>query len=103
MTMGPDPISRIVSRSSRLGMVSHGGDELVEVMPRIVRPRRRLGVVLDGEQRALDVAESLYGSVVEVDVRDLELRHSGHPAAAPTPLLAHGEAVGVAGGVALGG
>ena len=46
----------------------------VEERGGVVRAGAGLGVVLDGEGREGLVAEALDGAVVEVDVRDLELR-----------------------------
>jgi hypothetical protein len=39
-----------------------------------MRPRRSLGVVLDGKDRQLPMAESLNRPVVQIQVRDLESR-----------------------------
>src|SRR6266404_5633895 len=51
----------------------HHLHEPPEQIPRIVRPRRRLGVVLHREGRPAAHDEPLAGPVVEVDVRDLRL------------------------------
>jgi len=47
--------------------------ELVEEIGGIVRTRRSLGVVLDGEGGEFFVAESLDGLIVEIDVCDLDV------------------------------
>ena len=45
---------------------AHQGHELVEEVGRLVRPRRRLGVVLDAECPEVRIPEPLGGTVVEV-------------------------------------
>src|SRR5262245_22835404 len=52
----------------------HGGDELFKKIATILGPRAGLGMVLDGEDRQLAVADALHGAVVQVDVRDLDAR-----------------------------
>src|SRR5688572_9404731 len=109
MTMGPEPSRRIVSRSSRRGIrrrsqagargAPHGGNEISEVMSRVVGARRGFGVVLDREQWALDVPEPLHRPVVEVDVGDLELRGALHHALPSYARFPNREAVIVAGDV----
>ena len=51
--------------------------------PGVVRARRGLRVVLDGEDRQLAVPQSLDGAVVQVHVRDLERRRPGNRLLAP--------------------
>ena len=53
---------------------SHGGHEPVEHRERVERARRALGVVLDGLDRLLAVAQALDRAVVEVDLADAEAR-----------------------------
>ena len=50
------------------------GHEFGEVGKGVVRSGSRLGVVLHREQRELAMAHALDGSVVQVEVRDLERR-----------------------------
>src|SRR4051794_35637045 len=74
MTIGPEPRTRILCRSSRLGMRSHDlPDELVEQPERVVRPRARLGVVLHAAGRYVEQAQALHRAVVQVDVGQLGL------------------------------
>ena len=49
-----------------------GLEELAEVSLCVMWARRRLGVVLDGENRVLAVPHTFDGTVVEVKVGDLE-------------------------------
>src|SRR3954470_13992638 len=72
MTIGPEPSTRILFRSSRLG-TRDGPDELVEQAERVVRPRPRLRVVLDAAGGDVEQADALDGAVVEVDVGQLGL------------------------------
>ena len=55
----------------------HGSHEPVEHRERVERPRRALGVVLDGLDRLLAVAQALDRAVVEVDLADPEPRRAG--------------------------
>src|SRR5580700_8244616 len=92
MMIGPEPITSTDFRSGRLGMVASpcalrrrgglGGSsprastvhqlaELGEQAGRIVRPRRRLRVVLHREGRRVYQPQALDYTVVEVHVRDL--------------------------------
>jgi hypothetical protein len=85
-------------------MRAPGGDHLgeaAEEVPRVVGPRRRLGVVLHAEERQLAVGQALHGPVVQAAVRDFDrvrqplvghrvavvLRGDGDLAG---PLVAHG-------------
>ena len=52
----------------------HLVEELPEQVVRVVRARRRLGVILHAEHRLGLVAQPLDGAVVEVDVGDLHVR-----------------------------
>src|SRR3954451_23400806 len=72
MTISPEPSTRILFRSSRLG-TRDGPDELVEQMQRVVRPRPRLRVVLHAAGGHVEQADALDGAVVEVHVRELGL------------------------------
>src|SRR3954453_5229203 len=88
MTIGPEPIKRILLMSSRLGISTQPAarscrqlHEAVEQVAGIVRSGTRLRVVLD--RRAGDVAQdkALHRTVVEVQVRQLrrpELRLPAH-------------------------
>ena len=59
--------------SARSRGALHGrGHEPVEHRERVERARRALGVVLDGLDRLLRVAQALDGPVVEVDLADVE-------------------------------
>src|SRR5262245_42601863 len=71
MTIGPDPMRRIDSRSSLRGMPVHQVVELVEEVASVVGPGSGLGVVLDAERRRVQHAQALADTVVEVDVRHL--------------------------------
>ena len=68
----------IVSRSSRRGISRSPGasdaglDELGQLLARVVRPGRRLGVELHAPDRAASQAQALDRAVVERAVRDLE-------------------------------
>ena len=55
-----------------------GLEELTEVSLRVVWARRRLGVVLDGENRVLAMPHAFDSTVIEVEVSDLERVRSGH-------------------------
>ena len=50
----------------------HFVEELREQVVRVVRARRRLGVVLHREDRLVDVAQAFDRAVVQVEVRDLD-------------------------------
>src|SRR5215203_291596 len=112
MTIGPEPSTRILWRSSRLGMGSTSAgrpdrgltgspgirpgildlcDELVEQVQRVVRPRPRLRVVLDAAGRHVEQPDPLDRPVVEVDVRELGLAEVGLQP--PAGLAADREAV----------
>src|SRR5919112_6031945 len=92
MTIGPEPSTRILWRSSRLGMRRLDlADELVEQPERVVRPRSRLRVVLHAAGGHVEQADALDRAVVEVHVRELGLAEVGLQ---PLPgLTAHREAV----------
>ncbi len=66
-----------------------GLEELAEVSLRVMWARRRLGVVLDGENRVLAVPHAFDGTVIEVKVRDLEGARSRYAAG----VAAHREAM----------
>src|SRR5213596_2840623 len=70
MTIGPEPSTRILCRSSLRGM--ERPDELVEQPEAVVRPRAGLGVVLHAARRHLERADALDRAVVEVDVGQLD-------------------------------
>ena len=53
-----------------LGLLNHPSESLEEVCG-IVRSRRRLRMVLNGEQRVFLVPHAFHGLVVQVDVSDL--------------------------------
>src|ERR1700675_4176544 len=67
------PVSSVFRYEIRyLGIRSpsfHHFDEPLEQVVRVVRPRRGLRVILDGEDGQLPVAHALRGAVVEVHVR----------------------------------
>ncbi len=93
MTIGPEPRTRILCRSSptrhaaRLDLA----DELVEQVHRVVRPRPGLGVVLHAARGDVEQPDALDRPVVEVHVRELRLPEVGLQ---PLPgLAAHREAV----------
>src|SRR6267378_5882236 len=81
--MGPEPITIAVLTSSRLGIapppdrglrpldLRHEISEDVLVIP---RPRPRLRVILDGEDRQLPMGHPFHRAVVQVHMGDLELR-----------------------------
>src|SRR3954465_14250592 len=90
MTIGPEPSTRILLRSSRLGM-GEAVDELVEQPERVVRAGTGLGVVLDAARRHVEQPDALHRAVVEVDVRQLRGARLGLD---PLPgLTPEGEAV----------
>src|SRR5207245_268891 len=47
---------------------AHALAELLEEITAVVGPRRRLGVILDAEQRPVAMAHSLQRAVVQIDV-----------------------------------
>src|SRR5438270_13378744 len=75
MTIGPEPISRILRRSSLLGMALPGSLDLpyepVEQVPRVVSPWSGLWVVLHSRARNVHQRETLDCAVVQVDVGEL--------------------------------
>src|ERR1043165_5386844 len=71
MTIGPLPRTRILCRSSRLGMRREEVDELVEEAEGVVGAGARLGVVLDATGGDVEQADSLDRVVVEVHVGEL--------------------------------
>src|SRR5215217_7550538 len=98
MTIGPEPSTRILWRSSRLGIrsISAGHpdgvpmgwagirpgilylpDELVEQPDRVVRARARLRVVLHAAGRHVEQPDALDRAVVEVHVGQLGLAEVG--------------------------
>src|SRR5918998_6563377 len=76
MTMGPDPMMRMLAMSSRRGTlgprlcrdVLH---ELLEEVPRVPRTGARLGMVLHAPGPQIPVGEALDGAIVEVAVGQL--------------------------------
>src|SRR3954453_8537467 len=76
MTIGPEPRTRILFRSSRLGMLEPR-DELVEEVEGVVRPRSRLRVVLDAAGGDVEQADPFDRAVVEVHVGELRLAEVG--------------------------
>src|SRR3954451_22744172 len=66
MTIGPEPSTRILCRSSRLGMRREEVDELVEQPQGVVGAGARLGVVLHTAGGYVEQADPLDGVVVEV-------------------------------------
>src|SRR3954471_18150999 len=70
MTIGPEPSTRILCRSSLRGTVELR-DEVVEQAEAVVWPRAGLRVVLDAGGRDVEQPEPLDGAVVEVHVREL--------------------------------
>src|SRR5688500_11961232 len=72
MTIGPEPRTRILWRSSLLGMRGlEQGDELVEEPEGVVGAGTGLGVVLDAAGGDVEQADSLDRVVVEVHVGEL--------------------------------
>src|SRR5439155_24089638 len=80
MTIGAEPITRTERMEGSRGIRSshaargHLLHELAEQVVAVVRARARLGVVLDGKNGKLPVAESLDRTVVQVDVGQLVFR-----------------------------
>src|ERR671923_823058 len=70
MTIGPEPIRQIDSRSGRLGKTV-SFYEFVDQVPGVVRARAGLGVELHRARAQLWEVEPLDGAVVERDVRRL--------------------------------
>src|SRR5918995_3659285 len=96
MTIGPEPIIRILSMSSRRGTPLCPGlfvgdllHELVEQVARVAWPRTRLGVVLDAPRVERGAGEPFDRPIVEVAVGHLDSSGQG--------LLADSEAVVLAG------
>src|SRR3954469_839694 len=77
MTIGPEPRTRILWRSSRLGMRREEVDELVEEPEGGVGAGARLGVVLDAAGGYVEQADPLDGVVVEVHVGELRRAELG--------------------------
>src|SRR5690349_21273819 len=75
MTIGPDPSTRILLRSSLRGI--ERPDELVEEVEAVVRARAGLGVVLDAARGDVEQANALDRAVVEVHVGELGLAEVG--------------------------
>src|SRR5271166_2803845 len=69
MTIGPEPIRRILWMSSRRG--TELSYEAVEQVKRVVGPRTPLGVVLDGGARHVPELEAFDRPVVKVYVGEL--------------------------------
>src|SRR6266508_1287278 len=68
MTIGPDPIRQIDSRSRRLGKCAHLLDPTVDQAPGVVRPGPCFRVELDGAGAQLGILETLDRLVIEGDV-----------------------------------
>src|SRR6188768_1561028 len=77
MTIGPEPIRRMVWRSVRFGTSAFRSldqvDEAPEEITRVVRTGRRLRMILDGEERLLGVREPLDRLVVQIEVGERRL------------------------------
>src|SRR6266511_5734665 len=71
MTIGPEPIKQMDSRSGRLGKAAHLLDPAVEQRPRVMRPRARFGMELHRARAQLGEVEALDRAVVEGNVRRL--------------------------------
>src|SRR5829696_10498506 len=99
MTIGPEPITSTCRTSPRLGTPTpgtvHQVVEPVEEVAGVVRPGRRLRVVLHPERRPVQAAQTLYHAVVEVDVGHLGPAELG--LADPVGRRLHGEPVVVRG------
>src|SRR4051794_17419141 len=93
MTIGPEPSTRILFRSSLRGI--EGSDELVEQVKGVVRSRPGLRVVLHAAGGDVEQADALDRAVVEVHVRELGLAEVGLDDLAG--LARDGEAVVLAG------
>ncbi len=65
--LAPGRVTRRVPRGA-----AHGGDEAVEDREGVERAGRALGVVLDGLDRLVRVAQPLDRAVVEVELADVE-------------------------------
>src|SRR5690242_20179127 len=72
MTIGPDPMIRILWMSVRLG-IPHQIEKLFEQVIGIVRPGRRFRMILNAEGGNGTVFEAFYRVVVQVDVRDVHV------------------------------
>src|ERR1051326_4356757 len=72
MTMGPDPMIRILWMSVRLG-IPHQIEKLFEQVIRIVRTRRCFRMVLNAEGRHGAVLETFASVVVQVDMGDVHI------------------------------
>src|SRR5690349_20745504 len=72
MTIGPEPSTRILRRSSRLGMAREPRQELVEQVEAVVGAGARLRVVLHAAGGHVERPYALDRAVVEVDVRELD-------------------------------
>src|SRR3954451_7846854 len=74
MTIGPEPRTRILWRSSLRGMgLLDRADEVVEEPERVVRAGAGLGVVLDAAGGHVEQPDALDRPVVEVHVGQLRL------------------------------
>src|SRR5687767_3885722 len=69
MTIGPEPMIRILWMSVRLG-IPHQIEKLLEQVIRIVRTGRRFRMILNAEGLDRAVLEPFTGVVVQVDMRD---------------------------------
>src|SRR5512134_1871889 len=69
MTIGPAPITQMDARSGRRG-IAELLDPGLDLRPRVVRARARLGVELERARPLAREGKPLDGAVVEGDVRD---------------------------------
>src|SRR5258706_10987743 len=75
MMIGPEPTIRMRCRSLRRGMLRsalHQLHEIVEQVMRIVRPGRRLRVILHAEDGMVAMPETFQRLVVQIGMRDLD-------------------------------
>src|SRR3954453_6358264 len=75
MTIGPEPSTRILLRSSLRGI--EGPDEFVEEVEAVVRAGSGFRVVLDAAGGDVEQADALDRAVVEVHVGELGLAEVG--------------------------
>src|ERR671921_2179355 len=95
MTIGPEPMIRILSMSSRRGTLLRPGlfvgdllHELIEQVAGVAWPRARLGVVLDAPRVERAASEPLDRPIVEVAVGHLDAHGQSLPAHAEAVILA---------------
>src|SRR5690242_15836128 len=95
MMIGPAPMIRMLSRSSRRGIFLnclrsmaigfHGGREALKQRLQVVGPGARLGVALERESRPIGALDALQGAVEQRAVRGTHVLRQR--------VLLHGEAV----------